>query len=590
MKNINIRFWVLLIIELIMVVLALFYIRSCALDKKKSYSPACSGDAPRTVDCPAGQAGRHIQICKDGSWQDSFNDCKAAGCTQTVFDTGVAPIITANCKSCHATFVQYDTAKAKVDHFINRITSKDVGQRMPKGLDPLAQSDIDKFTAWKNDGLLAACPANDKPNPFISLDDQEQAALKDINSLNSGTQTETRWIDISAKSNEGATQAQLKVFAAAVQKGLNQISLGRNIILAKPVDKLGTLLRFNLNDIKFTVANWNLIEANDPLNLESNTNVGTLLKQLTNSKKPIMGVEAFLTSALKANVYYTIKKIPTDLNTLLGNLGVNEAVQLGNFQAAQVGFANSPISLNKNRLLVRFDSNDGALWQTFDTDNIAAANKNLFAFPLLKSASGKTNFNFQASEILFHQANGLLGAALFDAAGKRLDAAALNIVAHDTHPPADPTIKIQSCGRCHNGGLIPKKDEVKNSINPAQFDLRDVDLIDLLYRDPSQAFKDDNAVFGEALAKIGVLPSDPDPVTVALDSLQERTLNLVAVASLVHLTPQDFSDGLKRSADGLAQVGTLLSGGSITFSQFIATLPILIRDLRLGQEPLTPGG
>lgn len=547
----------------------------------------------REVACPAGQSGRDLQICKEGKFIDSSNTCKpAAGCGAVVFDQNVAPLIKAKCVSCHPGFDKLDTAKSKIDNFIARTSlAPDAPLRMPKVPNPpLSDAEKKIFTDWKAGGLQPNCP-DTASNPYISLNDLEVAAQNDLDTLNSGTQTETRWLYTTHKSDEGASLKDLVKFEAAIQKGINSISLGRGIVLAKPVDEKKTLFRFNLNDLKLTVAAWNLIEAADPINLESDTNRGRLLKQLTNSKKPMMSVDAFLTAANKAQVYYAIRKIPSDLNTLLGNLGVNQNVQLANFQALLVGFANSPISLNKNRLLARFDSNDGAYWQTFDTDDIADAHKNLFNFPLLKATNKNNNFKFNASEVIFTLPNGLHGYALFDAAGKRLDLAALNIVAHNVNPPSDPTIKnAQSCYRCHSGGFIPKKDEVRASVdqNASQFDLKDVDLVDLLYRNPDVLFKDDNTEYGASLSKMGILISDQDPISVSLDNLQERQLNAKAVASLFLLDEKSFIDCLGRSADGRAQVGQLLTGGTIVFSQFVASAPVIIRDCRIGVEPLTP--
>jgi hypothetical protein len=290
---------------------------------------------------------------------------------------------------------------------------------------------------------------------------------------------------------------------------------------------------------------------------------------------------------MKAQVYYAIRKIPTDLNTFLGQQGVNQNTQIDNFEALQLGMIGE-ISLNKNRLLVRYDSNDGFFWQTYDVNDQPLANKNLEQFPLLKASDPKNNYKFDASEVLFSLPNGLMGGALFDSAGKRQDAAPLNVVAHNIKPPADPTIKIQSCSRCHAIGLIPKTDTIRAKVdaNAINFDLRDVDLVDQLYRDPAPDFADDNGAYSASLAKLGISANEPDPISASLDSIQERRLDAKAVGALYLLSEADFKDCLSRSVDGRAQVGSLLNGGSISFEQFKEANAVVKRDCRIGLEPI----
>lgn len=585
------------VILAILLAFSLIWIRSCGIapkDKGSPPSPECTTEGEvRKASCPSGQIGNPLEICKAGKWKSSFNDCKASGCAQTVFDRDLEPIIASKCVSCHPGFDKIDTARSKIDSYVAKISLGDNDPlRMPKAPNaPLAPSDKKVFTDWKAGGLLPSCPATTTNIPFQHLSDLELALTKDIATQSPGLQSETRWLVALDRTNEGTNAEQFATFQKAIQKGINIISSGRNLILAADAGVSGAVLRFNLNDLKLTNAAWTLIENADPINLESFTNLGAALKNITRTRKPWLFVSAFNVAANTAAVYHAIHKIPADLNTFLGQLGINENVQLGNFQALQVGFANSPISLNKNRLLARFDSNDGALWQTFDTNGTVSADRNFFNFPLLKSSSGKATAKFDASELLFSLPNGLLGSALFDAAGKRLDAAALNVVAFDTHPPADPTIKNSpSCHQCHNGGLIPRKDEIAASVNAnaAQFDLRDVDLVNQLFRDPAAAFAADNAQVAASLSKLGILPQDPDPITATIQNLTERTLDAKAVGALLLLTEEEFKAGLNTSAQGKAQVGQLLTGGAVTFQQLQATLPILIKDLRIAVDPLNP--
>lgn len=543
-----------------------YYIPGCALESnKKSEAPPI----PEVSPIPPDQGG----------------------CGKTVFDRHVKTLLTDKCASCHPGFDTYATAKTKIDQFIARTSLADnEAGRMPKAPNtPLSQAEKDIFTSWKKDGLLESCPGDVNTNPYIDNPTLEIAALNDIQSLPSGSQSDIRWLSLVEKNDEGASLFELKQFELGVQKSINSMSLKRGLVLAKPVDSTRTLFRFSLNDLGLKPADWNFIEVNDPINFESNTSIGKILKDLTKTRKPILSVESFTATVTKAKVYYGLRRIGSEKKTLLSQLGVDDILQLDNFEALQVGFANSPISLNKNRLLARFDANNTSLWLTFDINEIAVAEKNLFKFPLLQGGSGKALFKSDASEAIFGLANGLHGYALFDAAGKRLDAAALDIVAHNVNPPADPTIKASSsCFRCHNGGFIPRGDEVKKSVNQGGviFDLRDVDAVNQIYRDPAASFAADNAEYIAALTTLGISPIDKDPISIVLDSFQERNLNAKMVAAQFRLTEAEFTDCLSQSADGRGLIGTLLSGGTITFSQLIQAASVIIRDCRIGQDPL----
>lgn len=358
------------------------------------------------------------------------------------------------------------------------------------------------------------------------------------------------------------------------------------------------LYRINLADYKLTANDWQLIEKAEPIGIKSETNIGQTLRRITNTDKPIISSDAFLVAATSANVYYAIRKIPGNISQLYQQLGIDLVNQVRTFEALQVGVAKGTISLNKNRLLLRLNGNDGGAWQAFDDDRtLASANRNLSQFPLILSFAGR-NFKADANEIIFPLPNGLHGYGIFsvqnfiaNVQGQRLNAASLNVVAHNVTPPADPTIRAAaSCFRCHNAGFIPRPDEIKASVlrNATLFDIRDVELVEQVYRNPSDYFNKDNGDYAVALSRMGILPSDPDPVTISLDNLTERYLGVKEVASFLYLTEDEFCQGLQRSSQGLQRIGQILDGSTIGFETFKDILPVLINDLRVTREPITP--
>lgn len=583
------------ILSLVIFAWALTQIRSCSIQKSgKNQGPSqeCSvANEVREGVCPQGKAGRVLEICKDGSWKESFNDCKEGGCAEITFDQSIKPILDNKCVSCHVGYNEYETAKAKIDQYIARVNlANDNPSRMPKPpAEPLAQEEKDLLAKWKEDGLLKACKVDEvNKNPHLDLDYVELAIDKDLSKLTASQQADARYLITAHKSNEGGAPETLRQFKNGVNKSINSLSLVRNLLLAEPIDEFETVYRISLRALGLRAVDWKLIEDNEVVNLVSITNRGLLIRQLTKTRKPWLHVDSFAFTSNQAAIYYQIRKLPEKANDLFLQTGVNFNADIDDFEALFVGFETSPISLNKNRLLGRWLGSE-VMWVTFDVAQNQGGNSNLFQFPLLRPRNRANAFQFVAAEFIFSLPNGLHGYYLSDNRGLRVDAAPLNIVS-DNISPFSPEIKASlSCYRCHNGGFIPAKDQIKAHVveNATQFDLRDVESVELLHRDPEPIFLEDNGQYAAALSKLGILVNENDPVNLVGDNLR-RNMNAKAVASLLLLTEDEFKEGLSRSAEGRQQVGQLLTGGSITFEQLIASLPVLLRDLRIGQEDLVP--
>lgn len=583
------------IITILILAWSLTQIRSCALDKKNGAKiiPVCSVENEvLEVPCPQGETGRILQVCKGGRYEESFRDCKASACSGVTFNQTLKPIIDQNCVSCHAGFNQIETAKAKIEEFIRRVNlAVDDPARMPKAPNqPLDDEEKAKFQGWKDNNFLASCEQDQvNNNPHIDLDYIELAIDQDLSKLTTAQQADSRYLITAHKSNEKANPEVLRQFKNGINKSINSLSTVRNLQSAVAIDQYQVVYRLSLRDLGLKAADWKLIEDNEVINLVSVTNRGLLLRQLTKTRKPWLHVDSFAFTSNEAAIYYQVRKLPAKAQDLFNQTGVEFNQDIDDFEALFVGFETSPISLNKNRLLGRWESNDGSMWVTFDVAQNQGGNSNLFQFPLLRAVNAKNNYQFNAAEFIFSLPNGLHGYFLSDNQGNRQNAAPLNIVA-DNISPFSPEIKASlSCYRCHSAGFIPAKDQIKAHVvaNATQFDLGDVERVELLYREPEPIFLQDNGQYAEALSKIGVLAAEPDPISLVADNLR-RNQNAKAVAALLLLTEQEFLDGLARSADGRAQVGQLLTGGSITFEQLKQSLPVIIRDLRIGQEDLIP--
>jgi len=581
----------------IIIGLSLFGLRGCSLEpkvnKRTIVNEECSKEYEvKQLEC---SNGRIFEVCKDGYWFRSFDNCLADDdggggggdvCNdKTIFDPNVANTLTQKCVSCHPGYDQYATAKSKIDDYIARINvGDDNPRRMPKSpAEPLSEDEKNSFQSWKDDGLLEDCADDPIVYPYTDLDYIESNIVEDLQQFSEAQRGTIRYLITSHITNSGQDPDPFK---RAIDKAINSLSNRRNITNSQPVDPNGTILRIDLKDYGLERKDWDLVEANDPINFESFTNRGLLIKFLTQTQKPWMHIDSFAFTANQPEVYYTLRDLPATANELFNLIGVDFKDDFADFSALTLGFSDSPISLNKNRLLSRHDSTDGYLWATFDVDGGGAANQNLFEFLLLDAPSGK-DFDFQASEMIYSLPNGLQGFILFNADGIRQDAAPLNIVI-DNISPFSPEIQSSiSCYRCHSIGLIPADDEIAAHVreNAAQFDPQDVDVVRQLYRDPASSFQKDNGRHAEALAKMGISVNDVDPLNFSTDNLRKNH-GAASIAALLLLTEEEFILRLSESNQARQEVGQLLVGGSISFSQLVASLPVIIKDLRIGQNPL----
>jgi len=586
---INTLNWAVLIISAL--VLTFLYLKGCSNPTKfrgKKTSGVCQNGQVRESQCDAGYSGRQFEVCQGGKWGPSDSDtCTPGGgaeCTETVF-APVQNVLKSNCVSCHPGYDQYQTAKAKAGAYITRINLAD---NDPKQMPPaagLSDADVAKFTAWQADGFLEVCPGGPTGPSYFHQDRDyvEQNMVRDLEGIDDNDRRFIRYIITSNKFNQRPPGTDMNEHQAGVNKTINSISRNAFVTNGVPIDQAKTIFRIDLRDYDLNRRDWDLVELRDQLNFESFTARGEQLKFLAQTQKPWMHSDNFAFIVFEANTYYALLDLPDSVGQLFLDFGVDFDRDIANGDARFLGFDDSTISIQKARLIAGFDSTFGWMWISFDTDiNLQNDDRNLFLKPLLDSASGNADYVFDAAEILFLLPNKMMGFYLANAAGVRQNAAPLTVVTDDR---SDITVEIKvgiSCHRCHSTGLVVKTDQILSHVNrtAAEFDINDVEQVRDLYGNDPQ-FAVDNNLFLSALGLTGA--GVIDPITFGTDQL-EGTWNSTEVAALLFLTESQFLAGLNGSAEGRAEIGQLLTGGSCTFGQLIDILPVLIRDLRIGRE------
>lgn len=518
------------------------------------------------------------------------------------FNGAVSKLLQDKCASCHPAYNDYQTVSnpGLGNQIIDRIglPTNDV-RRMPKfPADELSFTDKKLLRDWQTDGfqLESQCKKAGTldEQAFLDLNTVERYVLSDLDSINSDNgQANARYLLMSHKADAKVAKQTFLNMVAGLNKAVNSLSSNQNIVKVTPVDPSQTIYRFELATYGLTPADWNTILQKDPYQFESNTRRGIEIQRKTKTKFPWLHADNFSFISLgDPTVYNKLLRVSSSLNQERARFKTDLNQQLKNFEARLIGFNGSPISENKNRLLMRLsaDNNDSAFWQTFDPNSNFAAQKNVFEFPLI--GVGEKQFQFDASETIAFLDNGLMSFGLWNVAGQLQTEAPANVVVNNRSPFSAIIKNGLDCMRCHSGGLLNAVDQVKSQVNAnaSEFSINDVDLVNAFYRAPatnSALFLNDNKKYADALRKIDVDPTAEDPTNIFLDDYR-TDLSLEKAAGFVLMKPDDFCQALQGSAQVRAQLGQLCTTppGTVTLAQWQATFPILKRDFRLGLDPL----
>lgn len=579
----------------------------------------CSGEplgSTRSESCGPNQTGELLYVCKDIGWQlaidtcrDIPDQCEEQTRDKVTWDRHIKPIIQAACIRCHNSPRPYDSYAVMADgnfrlakESVRRVNLDAANQDVmpPRPQNPLSDDQRRLFEKWRADGWLEnnECKGEDpygKTFIYQELDEINAAQFDDIRDIPAEDQPFTRYLLLSHRYNTRTGVADMEQYNAAVQKAVNSLSWSQEIIPAQIIDERKTQLRIDLRNYNLTQGDWELICQVEPFNFIDDTTVGRVIQGLTQTRQPFLHADNFIFTAFgDPRVYNALLNIPQNVNDLYALLGVDYLSDLQNFDSIWLGFNGSSIA-DDNRALSRHETNVGPfnrgwMWQTYDTNDDFIAQKNFFEFPCPPGSGCEKEFVFDAGEILFTLPNGMMGAALYDGAGNRANDAPIDIVV-DNKSPFDPVIENGlDCMRCHSVGLIPNIDQLRPSVlsNANEFDPNDVDIIKELFPGDGgtqPAFIRDNNVYSAAIRAIGGNIFQPDPMNLLTDVHREDYV-LEQVAAFVFLTPEEFRSELQESQRARQQIGQLLSGGTITFDQFIEVFPVLIQDFRLGQDPL----
>ena len=560
--------------------------------------------------CPKGFEGEIIKFCTPTGWQvndlclEKEPECKDNLENKITFNEDVKPVIEANCinAGCHADgkYKEFDVARQKIDTFIYRVNLP-VGNlnRMPKYPEPPLDENLKEvFSDWKRDGLLRTkqCEQvgpDDQALFHIDLDYIEDKINQYQIKIGPKAAGQTRFLVLANRYNLNPSNEDYRDYIAGINKGVNLLNVkDRYIFPVQALDEKKTVFALDLEAFGLDAEDWATIIEADKFKFISNTQQGLLIQGLANTEQPWLHAENFLNLSFgNSDVYYSLTEVPENINDLFEQQEIDILESLTqDFDAIHVGFFGSDISINKNRLLTRYNSKDGRqCWFTSDPIDSDDAS-NLFKNFLLAGAQNGNNFEFDGSEIICSTENGGHLYALYNAQGQRINEAPFDLVRNTKSPFWSIILNARSCLRCHSGGFLPAKDEIRPylKLNGKIFEKADVEKAFELYKDQTAinaAFANDNSQFHKFLEATGSNPLKEDSVNYLIDN-HRKDQTLKDVAAFLFLTENEFKDCINSSGTLSSEIGQLITGHTISLFQLEESFDSILEECRIGQDEL----
>lgn len=272
--------------------------------------------------------------------------------------------------------------------------------------------------------------------------------------------------------NKAFQRIELNNHRAAVAKAVNSLSWASEMATIIPIGEEQVILALDISTVRDVGGKpwsrnsfWTLIESQYPYGLLPDDRDFSAIQKLTKTTIPVLRADWFIAIALRPPLYHELLGIPTSQSKLHEILTVTFEENILQGLASRVGFIQSGVSKNANRLIERHPSRYGHYWVSYDF--LANSRRgNLLKFPtgpmLPSNPHNELAFEHDGGEIIFSLPNGLQGYMLVDKTGSRLDAGPAILVSDDNKVSGSPEIvNGVSCIACHRHGIYPfPKDEV----------------------------------------------------------------------------------------------------------------------------------
>jgi hypothetical protein len=381
---------------------------------------------------------------------------------------------------------------------------------------------------------------------LITGDDLYAFVANDLAQRDSDDAVFTRYLSLADQANADGCGPVLDGPRAALDKLVNSLSLDATLTSLVPVDADLTLYRLDLRDYAWdrpiehdgeTFADaWEAIIASSVYAVPFVGDDAADARADSGTSVPVLFGDAFVAAVAKAPLYYALLDIPEDIDSfLLDELGVDVAAARTDGDVVRAGLDGTGVG-SAEFLVERFEIEvrAGSVWQIFSGEGGADG---LLSDPLGIPDSDER-------ELVFTLPNGLLGHALADGGGQRLDDSALTL---DTTQNNFRALVAASYFRLRSQGVTPE-DSLRQFVldNPGAFSPEELEQILAVYpsaEDLEAIVLDDRQAFELALDGIGIDIDAPEPVSLAFAEF-DRDVDLEAAAGALLVSTEDLSSNL----------------------------------------------
>jgi serine/threonine-protein kinase len=340
-----------------------------------------------------------------------------------------------------------------------------------------SKADIALVKKWIEAGAPAPTVLVVKDRPFRGIKDELTAMRDHLRKARREERAYLRFFTLTHLYNLPANKVldrDLRVYRAALSKLINSLSLKRDIVVPQAADAAGTVFAVDIRKLDWDRKNlWQEVLKLYPYGLtherypddEETNELAREVYELAGTDLPAVRADWFIATASRPPLYHTLLQIPGDAYELEQQLKVDVEENFQRGKLSRAGFNGSGVS-GSNRLVERHDALYGAYWKSYDFKS-SAGRGNLFVFPLGPDFHGnpfaRQAFKHDGGELIYNLPNGLQGYMLVDGKGKRIDAGPVEVVSDAKKISGTPLVVTGlSCMSCHQHGMIPLKDVVRD--------------------------------------------------------------------------------------------------------------------------------
>jgi hypothetical protein len=428
----------------------------------------------------------------------------------------------------------------------------------------------------------AAC----ETRQFVNHESMIGMMATDLDKQPRGRKKGTRYLTLTHLKNACASDEAMKVYRQGAIKLVNSLSRSSDVVRLETADPEETIIRINIDDLGWDAADWDIILATYPYNMQPDTELTSVLKSATGTQMPYVRADWFAFAASQPPLYDKLLKLPRTFQELAKEQGVDVEGNIRKFIAQRAGFQKSGVSQN-NRLIERHPSRSGYFWTSYDFAG-NKARQNLFENPL--GPTGPNSFQHDGGETIYSLPNGFQAYYLNTEKGVQIDKGPTTIVRDLSRKDLAVTNGI-SCMGCHDQGMRKAKDDIRETVLAGRSFPKDVrDKVEALYppaEKMDQLIENDAKRFADAMYRAGLEPTlklNGVEMINALAKRYEDDVDINLAAAEFGMTKDEFksaSGDADRKFKGLIR---RLEQGSVPRDQFEATYRSLAKSITDEEE------